>query len=92
MVERPWRHGPRGNFHTMMTELPDGRTVAARMERPLRPAGRNPLAYLALIAGVIGLAAYPVVRHLTRRLERLRAGVDAWGGRFRGSRAGGRQR
>ncbi|WP_026618381.1 two-component system, OmpR family, sensor kinase [Ensifer sp. WSM1721] len=79
MVERPWRHGPRGNFHTMMTELPDGRTVAARMERPLRPAGRNPLAYLALIAGVIGLAAYPVVRHLTRRLERLRAGVDAWG-------------
>ncbi|WP_085033901.1 sensor histidine kinase [Ensifer aridi] len=79
MVERPWRHGPRGNFHTMVTELPDGRTVAARMERPFRPAGRNPLAYLALIAGVIGLAAYPVVRHLTRRLERLRAGVDAWG-------------
>ncbi|WP_085024999.1 sensor histidine kinase [Ensifer aridi] len=79
MVERPWRHGPRGNFHTMVTELPDGRTVAAHMERPFRPAGRNPLAYLALIAGVIGLAAYPVVRHLTRRLERLRAGVDAWG-------------
>jgi two-component system OmpR family sensor kinase len=79
IVERPWRHGPRGNFHTMVTELPDGRAVAARMERPFRPAGRNPLAYLALIASVIGLAAYPVVRHLTRRLERLRGGVDAWG-------------
>ncbi|NRP73018.1 Sensor protein RstB [Ensifer psoraleae] len=78
IVERPWHHG-RGNFHTMVTELPDGRAVAARMERPFRPAGRNPLAYLALIAGVIGLAAYPVVRHLTRRLERLRGGVDAWG-------------
>ncbi|MDK1385890.1 HAMP domain-containing sensor histidine kinase [Sinorhizobium sp. 8-89] len=78
IVDRPWHHG-RGNFHTMVTELPDGRAVAARMERPFRPAGRNPLAYLALIAGVIGLAAYPVVRHLTRRLERLRGGVDAWG-------------
>ncbi|WP_331371359.1 sensor histidine kinase [Sinorhizobium chiapasense] len=78
IVERPWHHGG-GRFHTMVTELPDGRAVAARMERPFRPAGRNPLAYLALIAGVIGLAAYPVVRHLTRRLERLRGGVDAWG-------------
>ncbi|MEY9534211.1 sensor histidine kinase [Sinorhizobium fredii] len=78
ILERRWRRD-RGDVHTMVTELPDGRAVAARMERPFRPAGRNPLAYLALIAGVIGLAAYPVVRHLTRRLERLRAGVDAWG-------------
>ncbi|MBB4276347.1 sensor histidine kinase [Rhizobium mongolense] len=73
-----WRHG-RGSRHTMVTELPDGRTVAARMAQPFRPSGRNPLTYLALIAGVIGLAAYPVVRHLTSRLERLRKGVDAWG-------------
>ncbi|WP_341487039.1 HAMP domain-containing sensor histidine kinase [Pararhizobium sp. A13] len=79
ILEGPRRHGLQGNSHTMVTELPDGRAVAARMERPFRPAGRNPLAYLVLIAGVIGLAAYPVVRHLTRRLERLRAGVDAWG-------------
>ena len=78
ILDQTWRHGP-GNFHTMVTELPDGRTVAARLERPLRPSGRNPLAYLVLIAGVIGLAAYPMVRHLTRRLERLRVGVDAWG-------------
>ncbi|MDK1373529.1 MULTISPECIES: ATP-binding protein [unclassified Sinorhizobium] len=78
LSEGPWRRGS-GNFHSTVAELPDGRAVAARMERPIRPAGRNPLAYLALIAGVIGLAAYPVVRHLTRRLERLRVGVDAWG-------------
>lgn len=78
MTERSWPHG-RGRFHTMVTELPDGRRVAVRMAPPFRPSGRNPLAYLALIAGVIGLAAYPVVRHLTRRLERLRVGVDAWG-------------
>ncbi len=79
IVERRWHHGPPGNLQTIVTELPDGRVVAARMERPFRPSGRNPLAYLALIASVIGLAAYPVVRHLTRRLERLRGGVDAWG-------------
>ncbi len=36
-----------------------------------RPGGRQ-LIYLLLIAAVIGLAAYPVVRNLTRRLERLR--------------------
>ncbi|AJD45721.1 HAMP domain-containing histidine kinase [Rhizobium sp. SEMIA 4085] len=76
--EGRWRHA-RGSFHTMVTELPDGRVVAARMARPFRPSARNPLTYLALIAGVIGLAAYPVVRHLTSRLERLRRGVDAWG-------------
>ncbi|AFL51150.1 signal transduction histidine-protein kinase BaeS [Sinorhizobium fredii USDA 257] len=78
ILERRWRRDG-GDVHTMMAELPDGRAVAARMARPFRPSARNPLAYLALIAGVIGLAAYPVVRHLTRRLERLRAGVDAWG-------------
>jgi two-component system, OmpR family, sensor kinase len=73
---RRWRHD---DFHTMIMKLPDGRTVAARMEMPFGPGGRNPLAYLAMIAGIIGLAAYPVVRHLTRRLEQLRVGVDAWG-------------
>ncbi|TIQ71508.1 MAG: HAMP domain-containing protein, partial [Mesorhizobium sp.] len=46
---------------------------------PFGPAGRSPLAFLALIAAVIGLAAFPVVRHLTRRLEALRQGVDRWG-------------
>ncbi|TIW90087.1 MAG: HAMP domain-containing protein, partial [Mesorhizobium sp.] len=58
---------------------PDGRVVAARPRMPFGPAGRNPLGYLALIAAVIGLAAFPVVRHLTRRLEALRQGVDRWG-------------
>ncbi len=60
-------------------QLEDGRTLAVRLRGPLGPGGRTPLAYLALIAGVIGLAAYPVVRHLTRRLETLRLGVQSWG-------------
>lgn len=73
------RMGMRGQGHMLVTELPDGRLVAARLRTPPGPVSQNPLAYLALIAGVIGLAAYPVVRHLTRRLETLRSGVDRWG-------------
>lgn len=74
ILQRPRR--PDREF--MVVRLSDGRTVAARMHEPWR-AGRNPLAYLALIAALIGVVAYPVVRHLTRRLERLRRGVDSWG-------------
>jgi two-component system OmpR family sensor kinase len=79
ILTRRWRHGRNDDFHRMVMKLPDGRSVAARMKMPFGPGGRNPLAYLAMIAGIIGLAAYPIVRHLTRRLERLRRGVDAWG-------------
>ena len=62
-----------------MTRLPDGRYVAARLDMPFGPGRGNWLRYLALVAAVAGLAAYPVVRHLTRRLEGLRRGVEAWG-------------
>jgi signal transduction histidine kinase len=34
---------------------------------------------LLTASGVIGLAAYPVVSRLTRRLERLRSSLEAWG-------------
>lgn len=81
VMTRPGRRdGADGRI--FIVRLSDGRIVAARMDRPFGPGGggRNPLAWLAMIAAVIGLAAYPVVRHLTRRLERLRRGVDAWGG------------
>ncbi|MEG3175391.1 HAMP domain-containing sensor histidine kinase [Sphingomonas sp. RB3P16] len=37
------------------------------------------LALLLAIAVVVAVAAFPVVRRLTRRLERLQASVDAWG-------------
>jgi len=37
------------------------------------------LGLLMAIALVVAAAAYPVVRHLTRRLERLQASVEAWG-------------
>jgi len=68
-------------MHSFATRLPDGRWVAARLGRPPWPGDRrrNPLAYLALIAAITGAAAYPVVRHLTRRLENLRVAMREWG-------------
>ena len=78
ILSRRRRHGPDGRFHATVVKLPDGRSVAARMS-PFGPGGRNPIVYLAMIAGIIALATYPIMRHLTRRLERLRLGVDAWG-------------
>ncbi|MFN3687062.1 sensor histidine kinase [Salinarimonas sp.] len=71
----------RSRRHNTFT-LPDGRVVLVRFGREGSPPfddGRNPLVPIAIIALVIALVAYPVVRHLTRRLERLRAGVEAWG-------------
>jgi len=72
----PWHPG-----RIWTLELPDGRWLAARLPRRERP----PLApwglffTLGLIALAVAVGAYPVVRGATRRLERLRASVDALG-------------
>lgn len=60
-------------------DLPDGRALVARIDAPWDGPKRGALGYLALIAAVIALVAYPFVRQLTRRLESLRAGVEAFG-------------
>jgi signal transduction histidine kinase len=72
-----WLMGPGGpawSFH-----LPDGRWIVARA--PMHHA--NPAIGLVLFLGGIALAvaigAFPVVRGLTRRLERLQAGVETLG-------------
>jgi two-component system OmpR family sensor kinase len=44
------------------------------------PMHMHMLGMLLAVAAVVGLAAYPVVSRLTRRLEALRLSVDAWGG------------
>lgn len=61
--------------------LRDGRTVVIR---PLREYGRRGfglgfLGHLALAALLIALAAFPIVRGITRRLERLQTGVEKLG-------------
>jgi signal transduction histidine kinase len=45
------------------------------------------LGMLAVVAALVGLAAYPVVARITGRLERLRASLDDWGAGRLSSRA-----
>ncbi len=60
-------------------DLPDGRTVLARLKPPWpRPALRL-LFLVLLVTGGGALAAYPLTTRLTRRLEGLRTGVERWG-------------
>ena len=59
------------------TRLEDGRWLAARA--PHRGGPGIGLALLALLLAAIAVGAYPVVRRLTLRLERLQRGVQALG-------------
>jgi len=61
----------------IVIELGDGRELLIR--RPGRPPPPGPFLMFALIALAVGVGAYPVVRRLTRRLERLQHGVTQWG-------------
>lgn len=60
-------------------KLPDGRWLVGQHIRTHRRRGLSMAAALALIAAAIAVGAYPVVRRLTRRLERLQASVEALG-------------
>jgi len=79
--KRRWWHRDKnhqGQFWRI--PLPDGRWLIARTHRP---ENHRPLLNLALYLGVIalgvGLVAYPLVRRLTGRLERLQQGVERIG-------------
>jgi signal transduction histidine kinase len=71
------RGGPGGP--TWLLRLGDGRALVVRLGRgPFRP-GAWLLAALAAIGIAVAIGAYPVARRLTRRLERLKTGVDQLG-------------
>jgi signal transduction histidine kinase len=74
-----WRDGRHEGPHAWSLRLSDGRWLVARL--PWQPRGGIGLvaAALALILLAVALAAYPVVRRLTRRIERLQAGVESLG-------------
>lgn len=59
--------------------LPDGRWLVARMPQGGRRGPWFGAVMLGVILLAIGVGAYPVVRRLTRRLERLQAGVESLG-------------
>jgi len=58
--------------------LPDGRWLAARPPHR-RVAHGALLVFLTVLAVAVFIGAYPVARRLTRRLERLRTGVEGLG-------------
>src|SRR5215467_8986470 len=72
-----WLHGRGGPAWAF--RLPDGRWLVART--PLRPAGPllGLLFFLTAMALAIAVFSYPVVRGLTKRIERLQAGVETLG-------------
>ena len=67
----------RGAGPTVVLSLPNGRSVVARWRPPHRALGL--LGALGLLAIAIALGAYPIVRRMTRRLERLQRRVEALG-------------
>ena len=73
-----WRRARDGSTFTL--QLPDGRWLVARQVRE-KPSPTLWIAgFLALLAAAIAVGAYPVVRRLGSRIERLKAGVDQLGG------------
>jgi two-component system, OmpR family, sensor kinase len=79
-LDRPFQQRRVRDHDLISVRLSDGRQVISNATIPGPPGGwRNPVFVIMLIAATIGIAAYPVVRQLTRRLERLRHGVELWG-------------
>jgi signal transduction histidine kinase len=72
-----WIH--RGGGPAFTVRLPDGRWLEARAPHGHRHAPYGLFLVLALLALAVGVCAYPVVRRLTSRLERLQAGVESLG-------------
>jgi signal transduction histidine kinase len=75
--EHEFVRGPPGPV--WLLRLHDGRFLVARVPGGRRPPGTVLLFLLAAVAVAVALGAYPVARRLTRRLERLKAGVEQLG-------------
>jgi len=67
--------------------LSDGRMLIVEQPSGLSGGGPHILGMLMAIAAAVGVAAYPIVSRLTRRLETLRSSLDAWGAGRLDSRA-----
>jgi signal transduction histidine kinase len=72
-----WLYGPRGPAWSI--PLPDGRWMVASAAVRHRHPAIGLVLFLGMIALIVAVCAFPVVRGLTRRLERLQAGVETLG-------------
>ncbi len=72
-----WRRSPGGPNFTL--QLPDGRWLVARQVHERTSPTVWITAFLVLVALAVAVGAYPVVRGLGRRLERLKVGVERFG-------------
>ncbi len=77
-VSRPGRGGPE-----FVVRMHDGQTMRMHLVRaPASFWSRPPFGFAWMLVWVglaVALATYPIVRTLTRRLERLQNGVQQWG-------------
>ncbi len=72
-----WVHGPHRRVWTL--PLRDGRSIVIRPPFERERRGLGFFSHLAIVALLIALGAYPVVRGITGRLERLQTGVEQLG-------------
>src|SRR5471030_313154 len=72
-----WRKTREGPSFTL--QLPDGRWLVARQVHERTNPTIWIAAFLALLGAAIAVGAYPVVRGLGRRIERLKSGVEQLG-------------
>lgn len=77
---------PRGRYGTgpeFLVRMQDGQTVLLHLPRAPTPSwSRPPFGFfwiLSLVGLAVALATYPIIRKLTRRLEKLQNGVEQWG-------------
>jgi signal transduction histidine kinase len=73
----PSRHWAPG--HVLRVDLPDGRFALVHFEPPPGARVRGIIGVMLFVVFSVGLAAFPVTALLTRRLERLREGLQRWG-------------
>jgi len=72
-----WRRTREGPSFSL--QLPDGRWLVARQVQQRTNPTVWIAAFLALLGAAIAVGAYPVVRGLGRRIERLKSGVEQLG-------------
>lgn len=72
-----------GSGPEFVVRMQDGQTFHIHLPRPPRSSWSHPpfgfFWTLALVGIAVALSTYPIIRKLTRRLERLQQGVEQWG-------------